>query len=170
MDFAGGRIRLTGEGHAVMGPVEEHIDGEPLAQRVNDAGTDAVETTGIVIVFTVELAAGVQHGEDDFHTGLVHGGMFIHGHAATVVINAGGAVLVKRDGDFRSEAVGRFVNRIVHDFPQKVMQTAGRGCTDIHAGAHTHSLQAFQHLDITGIIGLGCHGFTPLGLSHERPE
>ena len=170
VDFAGGGIHSAGEGHTVMGPVEEDVDGEPLAQGVDDAGADAVETAGIVIVLTVELAAGMKHGEDDFNAGLVHGRVVVHGHAAPVVIDAGGAVLVQGDGHFGSEAVGRFVDGVVHDLPQEMVKAAGRSSTDIHAGAHTHSLQAFQHLDITGIIGLGCHGFTPLGLSTKGPN
>ena len=74
--------------------------------------------------------------------------MIVHGHAAAVVIYAGGAVLVQGDGDFRRETVGSFVDRIVHDLPQKMVQTALPGRADIHAGTHSDRVQTFHHLDI----------------------
>ena len=163
MDLPGGGIRLAGEGHAVMGPVEEDVDGEPFAQRIDDTGADAVKAAGIVIILVVEFAARVQNGEDDLHARDVHGRVVVHGHAASVVPDAGGAVLMQGDGYFRREAVGGFVDRVVHDLPQQVVQAAGRGGADIHAGTHADGLETLQHLDIPGIISLGRHGFTPSG-------
>ena len=156
-----GRVDLAGEGHAVMGPVQEHVHGEPLAQGVNDTGADAVQAAGIIIVLTVELAARVQDGEDDLHPGDAHGRMRVDRHAAAVVPDAGGAVFMQGDGDLGSEAVGSLVDCVVHDLPEQVVQAAGGSGTDIHAGTHPDGLEAFQHLDIAGIIGLRCHGFTP---------
>ena len=80
-----------------MGPVEEHIDGEPSAQGVDNAGTDAVQAAGIVVVLVVELASGMQDGEDDFHAGLMQGRVVVHGHAAAVIPDTGGTVLVQGD-------------------------------------------------------------------------
>ena len=162
-DLAGGGIHFAGEGHAVVGPVQENVDGEPLAQRVHDGSADAVETAGIVVILVIEFAAGVENGEDDFDAGLVHGGMLIHGHAAAVVPDTGGAVLMKRDGNFGSETVGGFVDGVVHNLPQQMVKAAGRGRADIHTGAHTDGFEAIQHLDVTGVVGLGCqwvHSFS----------
>ena len=160
-DFLCGGIVFGGKSHAVVRPVEEHIHGEPLAQRVDDAGTHTVETAGIVVVFAVELAAGVQDGKDDFDTGNMHGRMLIHRHAAAVVPHRSGSVLMQGDGYLIGEAVGRLVDGVVHNLPQQVMQAAGGRGSDVHAGTHADGFQAFQHLNIPGVIGLRCHGVTP---------
>ena len=144
-----------------MRPVEEDIDGKPAAERVDNAGAHAVEAAGICVILVIELAAGVQHGEDDLHTGDAEGGMGIDRHAAAVVPHAGGTVLMQGDGDLVREAVGGFVDRVVHDLPEEMVEAAGGSCSDIHAGTHADGFEAFQYLDVPGVIGLRCHGFTP---------
>ena len=65
------------------------------------------------------------------------------------------------DGDLIGEAVGGLVDGVVHDLPQKVVQAAGGRGSDVHAGTHADGLQAFQYLNIPGVIGLRCHESTP---------
>ena len=65
------------------------------------------------------------------------------------------------DGYFVGKAVGGFVDRVVHNFPEQVVQTAGRGGADIHAGTHTDGFQPLQYLNIPGVVGLRCHEVTP---------
>ena len=71
---ASGR-RLAGVGEdARLAAVERHrpglavavdLDVEPLGERVDDRGADAVQTAGRRVRAAAELAAGVQLGEDD---------------------------------------------------------------------------------------------------------
>ena len=124
-DLPGGGVELAGEGHAVMGPVEEHVHGEPLAQGVDHAGANAVQTAGVIVILVVELAARVQDGENDLDPGDAHGRMCVDRHAAAVVIDAGGAVLMQGDGDLGGKAVGGFIDCVVHDLPKQMMETAG---------------------------------------------
>ena len=160
-DLMGRGIFLGGEGHFIMRPVEIDVDGEPAAEGVDHAGAHAVETAGIGVIVVAELAAGVQHGEDNLDPGDAHGGVRVDRHAAAIVPHAGRSVFVQGHVYFIGETVGRFVDGIVHDFPQKMMETAGRGGSDIHAGAHTDGFEALEDLDVPGVIGLRGHAFTP---------
>ena len=62
--------------------------------------------------------------------------------------------IVDVDGDFDSVAVAgqRFVDRIVHDLVDQVMQTGFAGGADVHRRPQANGFQAFQHLDTTGIV------------------
>ena len=46
----------------------------------------------------------------------------------------------------------RFINGVVHDLVDQMMQTALTGGADIHTGALAHCLQAFQDLDLAGVV------------------
>ena len=41
------------------------VELEPLGERVDDRDADAVQAAGHLVAGAAELAAGVQHGEDD---------------------------------------------------------------------------------------------------------
>ena len=46
--------------------VAPDLEVEPLGQRVDDRDADAVQAAGDLVAVVVELAAGVQHRQDDF--------------------------------------------------------------------------------------------------------
>ena len=46
----------------------------------------------------------------------------------------------------------RFVHRVVDDFGEEVMQRLLVGAADIHAGAHAHGLEAFEHADGGSVV------------------
>ena len=77
--------------------VDLHL--EPFAQRVHDRHADAVQTARDLVRVLVELAAGMEHGHDDFEGRalllLVHVGR----NAAAVVDDGDRAVLVDRHVD-----------------------------------------------------------------------
>src|SRR5439155_18092693 len=56
----------VGEDHVVVLAVEVDVELEPLRQGVDDGHTDAVQTTRDLVTGAPKLAAGVEHGEDDF--------------------------------------------------------------------------------------------------------
>ena len=61
------------------------------------------------------------------------------------------------DLDMGAVARQRFVNGVIHDFINAVMQpTIIRGA-NVHAGALANSFQAFQHLNLVFIVFFG-HG------------
>ena len=49
----------------------------------------------------------------------------------------------------------RLVHGVVEHFRHQMVQRALIGAAHIHAGALAHRLEAFEHLDGGGVIGLG---------------
>ena len=45
------------------------------------------------------------------------------------------------------------VNRVIHDFPKQVVQTAGACRADVHTRTHPNRIQPFKHLEHAGRIG-----------------
>ena len=145
-----------------MGPVQKHIHGQPSAQRIDNRSTDSVKAPGVGVVLIVKLASGMEHGEDDLHPRDAHRRMGIHGHAAAIVKDTGGSVLMEGYLHFGGEAVGGLVDGVIHDLPEQMMQPPGRSCSDIHAGAHPDGFQPFQNLNVPGAIGLRCQSIHSL--------
>src|SRR5688572_10772984 len=65
-DFEPGRRIAALVALVVDLPVAPDLELEVLRQRVHDRDADAVQTTGHFVALVVELAAGVEHGKDDF--------------------------------------------------------------------------------------------------------
>ena len=101
--------------------VAPDLEIEPLRQRVHDRHADAVQTARHLVGAVLELAAGVQHRQRDFGgrlAALVHVGR----NAAAVVDDGDRVVEMNRDVDFGTEAGERFVDRVVDDLVNQVMQ------------------------------------------------
>ena len=127
--------------------------GDQLArQGVDDRGADAVQAAGIeVAVGLAELAAGMQHGEHQFQARFFVLRVQIDGDAATVVGDRNrGAGLVQRHGDVVAVAVQVFVDGIVDDFPDQMVQALIVDAADIHRRPLADGLQAFENLDRVG--------------------
>ena len=147
-----------------MRPIAEAVHRHPFGQGVHYRRTHAVQAAGIGVVVIVKLAARVQAGIDQLNTADVILGMLVHGHAAAVVPYRGAAVLVQRHDDLGGVAAHRFVNAVIHDLPQKVMQAPGAGGADVHARTHAHGVQPLQYLEFAGVIAIILGG----QLCHER--
>jgi hypothetical protein len=85
-------------------------------------------------------------------------------NAAAVVDDADRVVEVNRDADFRTETGERFVDRVVDDLVDEMMQP-GRPCrADIHRRALANRLKAFEDLDavcavIAAAVAVRCRAF-----------
>ena len=94
-------------------------------------------------------------------------------NAAAIVAHGAGAVGIERDDDFLGKAGKRFVDGVVDDLVDHVMQArAVVGVADIHAGAFAHGIEPLEHLDrFCAVIG-GCDGvwftdgFGPVSYTH----
>ena len=75
----------AGKTHLMDFSVLMNLNHKPFGKRVDHRGADAVKTARDLIASAAELAAGVQHREDDFQGAL--SGLFlnVHGNAASVV-------------------------------------------------------------------------------------
>ena len=141
---------------AVALAVAVDLDDEALGQRVDDGHADAVETAGDLVAVAAELAAGVQHGEHDLGCALalvLASGERVDGDAAAVVVDLTAAVGEQRDPDARAVAGHRFVDRVVDDLPDQVVQAGEAGRTDVHAGPLADRIEAFEDLDRVGVVG-----------------
>ena len=127
---------------------------ERFRERVDDGDADAVKAARHLVGTVLELAAGVQDGEHDFSRGLpaVHE---IDGDATSVVDHRHPPVAVNRDIDLVAEASKGFVNRVVDDFIDQVMQPRGSGRPDVHRGALPDGFQTFENLDAVGRVVRG---------------
>jgi hypothetical protein len=128
------------------------VELEPLRQRVDDGHADAVQAAGHLVASAPELAAGVQHGEHDLGGRLV---VLVHdpdGDAAAVIGDRDRVVGV--DGDDEAAAVPGecFVDGVVDHLVDEMVEAARAGGTDVHAGAFAYRLEAFEDLDILGVV------------------
>ena len=118
-------------------------------QRVDDAGADAVETACRLVVVVVELAAGVQHREDDLQRALLARRVLVDGNAASIVLDRDRrTVLVKGHPDVRRMPVHRLVDRVVENLPDEMMQARAADAADVHAGTAANRLEAFEDGDV----------------------
>ena len=108
------------------------------------------------VAAAAEFTARMQHGENNLQRRQADLRMDAGGHAAPVILNEHGAVGFKRDGDMRAEARQRFVDRVIHNFINQMMQSLGACRTDIHTRTLAHRLQSLQDLYLTVVVFLCC--------------
>src|SRR6266571_528606 len=143
----------TFETHPVLLPVPFHADLEPFAEAVDDRKPDAVQTAGHTVHLPLELAAAVHPRQDDFDAGRAVLRMDVDRDPPAVVRDRDGPVFVQGDLDFLAEAGHRFVNRVVDDLVDEVVEAAGVDRADVHRRAFSDRLQAFEDLDLRGVVG-----------------
>ncbi len=132
---------------------------ELVGKSVYDRRADAMKASGNLVsrFFAAEFSTGMKHRKDGFEGGFSGFRMDVHRNSATVVGNGTRIVRMERNGDvFRVSRHG-FVDGVVDDFPNEVVETAFVGRPDVHSGAFPHRLEAFENLDIAGIVSF-CSG------------
>jgi hypothetical protein len=67
--------------------------------------------------------------------------------AATVVRHRDTAVLMDRDRDDLAEATDRFIDGVVHDLVDEVMEALGTRRPYVHRGTFSNGIEAFEDLD-----------------------
>src|SRR4029079_12999597 len=144
------------EALAIEGAVARDLDHGLGRKRVDDADPDAVEAARGAIRLALELPARVERGHDDLERRLA--GIF-GGRLARVpraVADDGQAIAgLERDLDAGCEAGDRLVHAIVDDLGGEVVERAGVGPADVHAGAAADRLEAFEHLDRGRVVAVG---------------
>ena len=137
------------EPHLPLRAVAPYGGDELLRQRVDDAGADAVQAARGLVVAGLEFSAGVQRRKDHLERALLRLRMLVDRNAAAVVGDRDrAAVAVERDGDVRGVAVHRLVDRVVEDFPDKVVEAGAADAADVHAGPLANRLQPFEDGDV----------------------
>src|SRR5581483_7774273 len=139
----------------VEAAVPPDLQLEPLRQGVHDRHPDPVEAARHLVDRALELAPGVERGQDDLGGRLAGGLVDVDRDPAPVVDDGAAAVSVEDDADVRAVAGERLVDRVVHHLEHEVMETVGRGVPDVHRGALAHGLEALEDLDVAGGVALG---------------
>ena len=141
--------------------VDPHV--EPLAERVDHRGANAVQATGRRVRAAAELATRVELGHDDLDAAQARLGLDVHGDAAAAVAHLHGVVGVEDDLDLRAVPAERLVDRVVDDFPQAVHQPARVRGADVHAGALAHRLEPLEDGEVAGGVVFGGHAVSLCG-------
>lgn len=106
-----------------------------------------MQAAGHRVGVAVELAARVQLGEHDLDGRLVLLGVHVDRDAAAVVDYPHPTVGEEGNLDLGGVARHRFVDRVVDDLLDEVVQPAFTGGTDVHTGALADRFKAFEHRD-----------------------
>ena len=181
-----GAVRVAAaERLLVLVAVAADIDGQPLGAGVDDGSADAVQAAGHLVagILAAELAAGVEDGVNNGDSGQAGIRLDIHGDAAAVIRDLNDVVLEDLDLNVVAVTGQRLVDGVVHDLIDQMVQAALAGRADIHARALAHRFQAFQDLDLTGVIlvvrggfhvGAGdnflCHFLSPFCFRFFKPN
>ncbi len=84
--------------------------------------------------------------------------MDIGRNSPPVIFYGDATVFVQYDVDLICKSVRRFVDRIIDDLPQYMVETLLSRRTDIHTGAQPYRIQSFQNGDIARVVMfLFCH-------------
>lgn len=150
--FAYDLHRRRGRSLAVGLPVDlafaVHLGDEKGRERIDARDAHAVQTARDLVTALVELAARVQYGEHHFERRLALFLVEVGRDAAAVVAHGDRVVLVDRYVDMRAVACERFVDRVVHDLVDEVVESLFADVADIHGRTFAHRFEPFQHLDI----------------------
>src|SRR5690606_25845966 len=126
-------------------------------QRIDAGHAHAVQAARDLVRVLVELAAGVQLRHDDLGRAAVVFVVFVDGggDAAAVVRDRNAVVGVDGDDDVVAIAGQCLVDGVVHDLGHHVVQaSAVGGVADVHPRALAHGLEALEHLDRIGAVGV----------------
>jgi hypothetical protein len=82
-------------------------------------------------------------------TGKIH---YVDGNAAAIVDDCDGVIDVDDDINFFAIAGESFVDGIVNDFVDEVMQTHLACGADVHCGAKADGLKALEDLDVVASV------------------
>ena len=134
-------------------PPDAHL--HPFRQRVHHRGAHAMQAAGNLVGILVELAAGMQLGQHHLGGGDAFLVVDVGRNAAPVVAHRHAAIAVQRQRHPVGMAGLGLVHRVVDDLESHMMQAgAVIGVADIHARPLAHGIQATQHGDRGGVVGV----------------
>ena len=106
-----------------------------------------MQSTGDLVSAAAELSAGVKDRHDHLKGGFIGLDMLVDRNAAAVVPDRYNPILVDGADDCVAVPAERFIDGVVHDFADEVMQPPVIGAADIHTGPATDGLEALENLN-----------------------
>ena len=139
-------------------PFTADLDLAPLRQEVDDGHAHAVQTSGGLIGALLEFAAELEHRHHAFQRRDVAAHFMrellvpFDGNPAAVIFDRDGAVRVDGHRDVLGKAGHRFVDRVVDDFVDQVVQASLADIADVHGRAFAHVFQIGKVLQVLGSV------------------
>src|SRR3989344_1258567 len=104
-----------------------------------------MQTTGNFITLAAKFSAGMELGHNYFEGAYPLLRVNVYRDTTAVITPLNRVVGEQSNGDLVGVAGHGFVDGVVYNFPNKVVQAGGTGGSDVHAGAAANSLQALEH-------------------------
>ena len=117
-----------------------------------------MQTAGDLVAVGIELTAGVQLGHDDLRRRDALFFVDADRDAAAIVDHGDRVIVVNGDGDFGGIPAEGFVDGVIDYFVDQVVQAHFARGADVHGGAQSHRLQAFEHFDASRIVNISPAG------------
>jgi len=99
----------------------------------------------------------VEHGHGDFDAGFLFFGMEVNREAPAIVFDGDGTVFIENAVYFSAVTGEDLINAVVGYLNKEMVESPSAGGADIHRRPLADGIQAFEHLDIFGLI-LCCSG------------
>src|SRR4029077_15669198 len=123
-----------------------------LTEEVDSRHADPVQARGDLVTAAAELAAGVESWEDELQGGKALLLVNFDWNAAAVVVDLDAAVGEERDHDPRRVARQGFVDGVVDDLVDQVVEALRGRRSDVHARTAPDMIPALEDLDLLGGI------------------
>jgi hypothetical protein len=127
-------------------------------ESVDDRATDTVKSTGHGVTAAAELSPGVENSEDNLNRRLTLCGVNIDGNSSTIVNDTNSAVLQNGYLDVVAIPCEGFINGVIDDLIDQVVQSAGTGRTDIHSGTFAYGFETFENLNLACTVAAVIYG------------
>ena len=127
---------------------------QSFGKKVDARHTDAVQSARNLVSVRIELSAGVQLGHDDFGGGLPFFLHHVHRNAAAVINHRDRVVEVNHHFNRVAITCQRFIDRIINNFVNQVMESQLAGRSDVHRGPFAHGFATFKNGDSRSVISL----------------
>ncbi len=140
----------------------------PARSRARIPGSRRPSGRRLLVAAAAELAAGVERREHERDRRDLLDRVLVDGDAAAVVDDPHAAVGLQRHFDVGGVAGEGFVDRVVDDLVDEVVEPALTRGADVHARPLAHGLQTLEKLDVAGIVrGIRGNGRLIGGLGHH---
>ena len=129
-----------------------NLNLQPCRESINNRRTNAVQTAGNLIAAATELAASMQNGIYNSDCGKTSLLLYTDRDTASIILYVDDITRQDLYIDAVAVAGKRFVDRIIHDLVDEVVQAAWTGGTDVHTRAFPDSFQTFENLDLVRAV------------------
>ena len=129
--------------HAPTIAITIDFEHNTARQSVHNADTYTVQTARDFVTLATELATGVKHCEHDFGRAFALVGarwVRIYWNSTAIVVDLAAAVFKKSDANASTEPSHCFIDGVVDNFPNEVMQTSKSSRADVHTGTFTNGI------------------------------